>query len=361
MRAFCCVVSVLATVFSATSAHAQVTTIKLPETVLVGLPVKVTVAGGTNLCGAVNIDFGDPLDQGDKNTHANPNATGKLPFEIAHTWKNEGVFTVKAIGQGNCTGSATAVVKVVKFKIAPRPKITGYFGLARPGGVAGIKGTAFGTKGTVTATLKKFNGDSLVIEFDDDDEIIEWKPGLIGIKWPDVSGVRAQDATLRVKVGNLSSNTWTVAFVPEFEFKSLPQTDVKVVSCDLDANDNICNNFKETNPCALGVAEWADINPWIVSDASILGWHSNCPAAVGDDSGTDVYQITLKNGWVLESFEFDPDLSGDDGDYVKAPTPAFPRGASTWKVSVKWLASVDDEVTYEGRIGITGPKGVPHK
>jgi hypothetical protein len=68
------------------------------------------------------------------------------------------------------------------------------------------------------------------------------------------------------------------------------------------------------------------------------------------------------NDWVLdESSEFDIDKSGDDRDYVKAPTAAFPRGASTWKVSVKRLASADDEVTYQGQIGITGPRGVPHK
>ena len=80
---------------------------------------------------------------------------------------------------------------------------------------------------------------------------------------------------------------------------------------------------------------------------------------MGDDAGTDTFHITLKNDWVLENFEFDVDKSGDDGDYVKAPIPAFPRGATKWSPSVKWLASADDEVTYEGQIMISGPKGVP--
>ena len=363
MRAFSCLVAVLATLLPA-AAHAQLTTIKVPETVFVGISVNVTFEGGSSLCGAVFVDFGDPADAEDELTTPNPNRNGKLPFDVPHTWKNEGVFTIKANGEANCNGTATAVVKVIKFKISPRPKISGYFGLARPGGVAGIKGLAFGsTAGTVTATLKKFDGQTFTVDLDilEKDGVLAWQPGLIGIKWPDITGVRAQNATLRVKVANRSSNDWTVAFVPESEFKVLPQSDVQVVSCSLDANDNVCNHVLDTNPCAFGVGEWADVDPWPNTTSSIHGWHSNCGAVVGDDAGTDVYRITLKNDWVLESFDFDADKTGDDGDFVKAPTPAFPQGASTWKVSVKWLASADDEVTYDGQIRITGPKGVPHK
>ena len=359
MRTLCCFLTVLATFCSASTADAQVRSVEVPPTAFVGIDALVRVKGGP--CGAVEINYGDPAAQEPIVTYTIQSGTLTPAFEKLHKWENEGVFTVKATGQGNCTGTATAVVKVVTFKIAPLPRITGYFGLARPGGVAGIVGKNFGTtKGGVTATLKDFNGEPLVIEFDPDDNIPEWKPGLVGIRWPDVSGVRAQTATLRVKVGNKTTNAWTVAFVPELEFKLLPQADVKVGSCSFDANKNLCNQVKDTNACALGVAEWAYVDPW-PGNTSLFGWHSNCPAAVGDDAGTDTFHITLKNDWVLESFEFDVDKSGDDGDYVKAPIPAFPRGATKWSPSVKWLASADDEVTYEGQIMISGPKGVPHK
>ena len=116
---------------------------------------------------------------------------------------------------------------------------------------------------------------------------LAWEPGLIGIMWPDITGVRAQDATLRVKVGNRSSNDWTVAFVPTSEFKLLPQSDVTVVSCSLDANNNVCNHVLDTNPCAFGVGGWANVDPWPNTTSSIHGWHSNCGAVVGDDAGTD--------------------------------------------------------------------------
>ena len=184
---------------------------------------------------------------------------------------------------------------------------------------------------------------------------------MIGIEWPDVTGVRAQDATIRVKVGNFTSNAWTVPFRPDLDFKMLPRGDVKVVSCSMDANDTTCNNVSDHAGCALDILGGGAPFTTGPGDASIFGMHGNCPAAIGDDSGTDVYQIILKNDWALESFDFDKDLTGDDGDYVKNPTPAFPHGAASWKVSIKWLASVDDVVTYHGMIGIIGPKGVPHK
>jgi hypothetical protein len=355
--------SLLASVIlsSASTAHAQVMTVVVPPNAFVGIKVKVRVEG-RNPCGAVEINFGDT-------TPVATHPITALPFEIDHTWTSTGEFTVVATGQGNCSGSASAHVKVAVFKgISPNPKITGYFGLARPGGVAGIVGNYLGTDGKLTATLKKFSGGTLAVEFkrtDDPDttNILEWKPGLVGIRWPeDISGVRAQDATLQITYANgKSTNEWTVAFVPAQEFKMLPRGDVDVVSCSLDANKNICNHVEDMNACAGGVSEWAWADPWLVGNSTFQGWHSNCWGAVGDDSGTDIYQITLKNGWVLESFEFDKDVSGDDGDFVKAPSPDFPRGAATWKVSVKWLASSDDEVTYDGFVGISGPKGVPHK
>ena len=226
-------------------------------------------------------------------------------------------------------------------------------------------GSALGSTGTVTATLKKFNGETFVVPFEknadpDLTNILEWKSTLIGIKWPDVSGVRAQNATIRVKVGNLTSDEWTVAFTPASDFKMLPLDDVKVVSCSMDGNGNKCNNVSNSAGCVLDLFSGPPFTAG-AGGASIHGMHGNCPAAIGDDSGTDVYQVTLKNDWTLETFDFDKDLTGDDGDYVKSPTPAFPTGAATWKVSIKWLASADDAVTYHGTIGIIGPKGVPHK
>ena len=376
MRALCRFVGALTMFSYASAAHAQVTAIKAPETAYVGIEMSVTIQGGTAPCGAVFVDFGDPSNPNDAVTHPNQRRSGTLPFDVPNTYLNEGEFTITATGQSNCTGSATAVVKVVKFKpikprpeetptIAPRPKITGYFGLARPGGVAGIVGTALGSAGTVTATLKDFNGETLLVTFAkhadaDVTNILEWKPTLVGIRWPAVSGVRAQNATIRVKVGNHTTNEWTVAFTPELDFKMLPLDDVKVVSCSMDGNHNVCNKVHASSTCVPVPPISNELSPW-PGDASVHGMHSNCPVAIGDDSGTDVYQITLKNDWTLETFDFDKDLTGDDGDYVKSPTPDFPRGAATWKVSIKWLASADDTVTYNGMIGISGPKGVPHK
>jgi hypothetical protein len=363
MQAFSRAVALSAVLsFCTASAEAQVTKVTvLQEPVFAGVPVKVRVEG-RNPCGAITIDQGfrsgketKPLENG-------------LPYETLLTWPNVGQFTMTVQGEGaDCTGRpVSVVVNVHEFKaLHPAVRITGYFGLAKPGAVAGIVGKGFGsTKGTVTATLKRFNGDTLVVDtFDilkENDGTDAWYPGLIGIRWPDISDVRAQSATIRVKVVDRTSNAWTVQFIPDLEFRSVPRADMKVVSCSMDANDNQCNGVTDLNPCAMP-SEWSSIQPWPEFGSAISGWHANCLGAVGDDSGTDVYEIALINDWVLETFEFHRDVSGDDGDYVKLPTPAFPRGAATWKVSIKWLASSDDEVKYEGLVGIIGPKGVPHK
>ena len=78
--------------------------------------MSVTIQGGTAPCGAVFVDFGDPSNPNDAHTHPNQRRSGTLPFDVPNTYLNEGEFTITATGQGNCTGTATAVVKVVKFK-----------------------------------------------------------------------------------------------------------------------------------------------------------------------------------------------------------------------------------------------------
>src|SRR5262245_61524243 len=220
MRTSWCFVTVLVALSCAVPAHAQVTTVKVSSPVYVGVPATVKV-GESGACGAVSINFGD------RTSVTYPIADGRLPFDQSHTWQREGTFTVTATGQGNCTGTDTTSVTVTTFKpISPVPSITGYFGLARPGGVAGIRGKSFGTAvGSVKATLKKFNGETMEISLDILQD--QWMPELIGVRWPDVSGVLAQDATVRVTAGDRTTNPWTVGFVPATEFRSLPAADVK--------------------------------------------------------------------------------------------------------------------------------------
>ena len=74
-----------------------------PDNAQAGAPVTAT-AGGSGLCGAVHIDWGD----GTAITYA----TSVLPVSQSHVYKHGGTFSVRAQGMGNCAGQATTQVKV---------------------------------------------------------------------------------------------------------------------------------------------------------------------------------------------------------------------------------------------------------
>jgi hypothetical protein len=88
--------------------------------------------------------------------------------------------------------------------------------------------------------------------------------------------------------------------------------------------------------------------------------HTNCLSAVGDDSGTDVYEIRLKNGWVLHAFDFGSAVSGEGEGWIKGPG-VFPVGTSSWQPAIAWSVTPNDTSAYWAFIYIRGPKGVPHK
>jgi hypothetical protein len=71
-------------------------------------------ATGSGLCGAVHIDWGD----GTAITYA----TSTLPVTQTHVYKVGGTFNVRAQGMGNCTGQATARVKVSGPPPPPAPE-----------------------------------------------------------------------------------------------------------------------------------------------------------------------------------------------------------------------------------------------
>ena len=81
MRAFSCLVGLLATFFlSAAPAHAQLTTVKVPDTVYVGISVNVTFDGGSSLCGAVTADYGDPAGSSGQDHGTKPEPQREAPF-----------------------------------------------------------------------------------------------------------------------------------------------------------------------------------------------------------------------------------------------------------------------------------------
>jgi hypothetical protein len=344
-------------VLASAVAHAQVTKVVAePATTVLNFPVKVQVTGGRAQCRGVVINFDD--GQGPQQYVGQ-----QLPFEVSRSWPDDdadklpNIKVIKAKGVG-CGGEAETTVTVLEeFKpLVPLPKIETYLGFAKPGGVALILGKAFGTtqgKGA-QARLKDWKG----VAKDIDLKIIEWKPTGIGVEWPsDLAGLPFHDASIWVtRADGKSSNKYTVQFKPTLELKMLPQSDVKVVSCSSDANSNQCN---DADPGGDACA--ADYLPFFVqTDSSIHGNHYNCWGVVGDDSGTDTYQITLANDWALEQLVFDKFVEAGEG-WVKSPASTFPAGASQWTAKIEWNVTPSDNLRYEGIVFIRGPKGVPHK
>jgi hypothetical protein len=348
---------------SSLAADAQVMkVVATPTLTLLNAPVVVEVTGGRLPCGGLEIDFNDGLGP-------QKYPEQQLPFQVSRSWpdvdrdKLPNTKVVKARGVG-CGGEATATVTVLEeLKLVPRPQIESYFGFATPGGVAGIVGEAFGGKpGKVQAKLKDWKGASKVIDLniieDPKTEVPEWKPELVGVEWPsELAGFPFQDGTIRVtRPDGKSSNEHTVQFKPTLELKTLPQQDVKVVSCSGDANFNGCNAAG-----GKGDACVADTAPFLSeSDNSISGRHYNCWAAIGDDSGTDTYQVTLLNDWALEELTFQKFVEAGEG-WVKSPVSSFSAGATQWTAKIAWSVTPNDDLRYEALVFIRGPKGVPHQ
>jgi hypothetical protein len=153
-----------------------------------------------------------------------------------------------------------------------------------------------------------------------------------------------------------STDKHTVLFKPALELKQLPQTDVKVVSCSGDANFNGCNAAGGQGDACI-----ADTAPFLTeSDSSISGRHCNCWGAAGDDSGTDIYDVTLANEWSLEQLTFDKFVEAGEG-WIKSPVSSFSADASQWTAKIEWSVSPNDDLRYESLVFIRGPRGVPHK
>lgn len=244
----------------------------------------------------------------------------------------------------------------------PTPKIDKVYGIAEstitpknPAGV-GIAGCGFGSaNGSLDLPLKDFNGNPKQVAF----KINFWQDNVISAFFSPkvvISEVMDQPTTIQVvKPGGAKSNKQPVKFLATRETKAIPQKDMKYV-CSDEADIETCNGvfdppFTFFN-CFFG--------PGIVegSVSTIHGAHKTCWDPFGGDSGTDVYWIALKNGWVTDSFvwtEFTP--CGQVHPY-----PAFVAGVTGLIGSaVDWITCSDDLVSYDGTILITGPKGVPHK
>ena len=163
---------------------------------------------------------------------------------------------------------------------------------------------------------------------------------------PHVTGIKDQQVEVEVVTKNGPvSNRHKHMFLGIRETRVLPCYDPAIiVKCSYNkANSNSCDcaSFGSTK-------------------GTLIGSHSNSYWAIGDDEGSDQFEIHLKNGWNIIGGKFEEKFDTGDNETIDDPTPQWEVGQTFWKPNFHWVVSPGDSVGYIYQVTIQGPKGVPH-
>jgi hypothetical protein len=293
--------------------------------------------------------------------------TYTLQWDMVHegvTW-----FSTQGVPTGNQTvevkASCLTLGKAPGLKFTAPPKIeqiVPFISNVTPGGTIAIKGSWFGTvKGDARLTgIKRWNGTAyggtghLWLEIVTEPGKDFWKPTTILARVPSyITQVQDQPAKLQVKTTSGQwSNDLDVQFRAARQYATLPRTDsaVKMVSCGDDSNKDVCQ------------PGWVDPDDgdWFSSSCgqTFYGFHLNCWGCVGDDAGTDKFEITLKNGWVIDGGKVYVNVDDGEGFAFRQEVPS---GVASWKPSIQWSVTPNDALCHGADVYISGPKGVPWK
>ncbi len=287
-------------------------------------------------------------------SHGNkPNCTGSASTQIVVETSNGGGGGTVQIGPavdrpvlkpkgdpGPEFGLTELCQKVDCGALTYLPKVEGHFGFTKPGGVVAFKGRGFGSAGKMTLTYKDWKNATKTADL----EILEWTTGMVGTKIPaSLQGFQDQTASV-VLTNSLGKKSPAYAFAlhPTLDSVDLSRNDVRIVHCDDDANLNACDMLD---------------NP---GDPPIPGFHMNKIGAIGDDQGTDKYEIKVKNGWVISWTRTDK-WGTSSNEWVNGPSNGAGVGLATWTPSYTWNVSPADKVWYSTWITVEGPRGVPFK
>ncbi|HLG43810.1 MAG TPA: hypothetical protein VI337_02225 [Nitrospirales bacterium] len=232
-------------------------------------------------------------------------------------------------------------------------RVVPLFSLPTPGGPVVIEGRLFGARpgsirliGTIPrGAVGAIPGERVTLE------PLQWSDTIAAGTIPALTGVLDQEVKLQVITSDgFVSNAVSVQFRATRELRPLPQGDVKVIMCGFDSNDDRCN----------GVKDPSDSGPFLNFSGTLDAEHYNCWGCIGDDAGTDIYEIKLINGWNFDSMDLFKYVVST-GDDVRFGVGDLPAGQSYWKPSIVWRVTPNDSVAYSADVTIIGPKGVPHR
>lgn len=235
------------------------------------------------------------------------------------------------------------------------------FSVVSPNGPIIINGEHFGTvEGTLW--LKGYFGNQEMT-------IDSWGDGGIGAFFPSaatIGTVSDLNLTLQVETSEgFKSNAYPLQWVQEV--KLLDTGSVSVHNCGKDGNVNSCNWELYTGANCVPLSNMTNMilaskPPDPNCPCSAVGFHGNCWAAVGDDFGTDVYEISpLKNAWKLLFFSFADSLPEVDSCDDAVTPIGFQSGGNYWAPDIPWCVTPNDELRYWLWVYIVGPKGFAHQ
>jgi hypothetical protein len=280
--------------------------------------------------------------------------------------------------QGVPTGDQTVQVKSTCLTFGTNPghvghtltgppkieQIVPFISNVTPGGTIAIKGTWFGdVKGHARLTgMKRWNGTAyggtgdLWLDVVTEPGKDFWKTTSVLVKVPTyVAQVRDQPAKLQVKTSDGRwSNEYSVQFVAAKDFVTLPRSDaaVKVIACGTDSNKDVCNGWVDPDD-----GDWFSYT----CGQTYSAFHLNCWGCIGNDSGIDKFEVTLKNDWIIDGGKVHVNVEQGEGFAMVSTGSEVPPGVTSWKPQISWNVSSNDDLCHGADVYITGPKGVPWK
>jgi hypothetical protein len=282
------------------------------------------------------------------------------------TWFSwEGVPTLNQTVEvkSSCSTFGVAAASDLGHTLTAPPKIeqvVPFISHVTPGGYIAIKGTFFGTaEGHARLRgVKRWNGTAYGGTGDIWLKLVEepgkdfWNPTKILVAVPaHITQVMDQPVKLQVKnAAGLWSNDYDVQLIATKDLVTLPRTDsaVKLLSCGDDSNKDVCNGWVDS-----------DDDDWFSSTCgqTFFGFHLNCWGCIGNDSGVDKFEITLKNGWLIDGGRLH--LTVDEGEGYAMVSSDVPTGGTSWKPTITWNVTPNDVLCHGADVYITGPRGVP--
>lgn len=234
------------------------------------------------------------------------------------------------------------------------------FSIVSPNGPIILTGKNFGSLEGTLWLNGTFGSREMIID--------SWGDTGIGAFFPSAAAIGPifdLNLTMQVESSDgLKGNHWPLQWI--VDVKLLDQGSAKVHNCGKDGNVNSCNGELYVGAGCFSVSNMTSMilaskPPDPNCPCSAVGSHGNCWAAIGDDFGSDTYQIgPLRNAWTLLSLSFGDSLPKVDScDHAVKPL-GFQPGANQWAPEVHWCVTPNDQLFYWLWIYILGPRGFAH-